>query len=115
MNTQKSRDACNASAWLERPDEMHQTNCPQFRPCNLDGLYPVRGHCVLSRSPGWYMIPSIEEYGRYCTTSDFAQCCWYHASQEETIRAVVDTRKGSTNEPIESAPLDSRLTSQASD
>lgn len=82
MNTQKRSDGFQVEAWPERPREKSQAVCPQFRPCALEGPYPVRGHCVLSRSPGWFMIPSIEEYGRYCSNPEFAQCCWLHDAGE---------------------------------
>jgi hypothetical protein len=89
MNTQKRSDASQVDARPERPHEKPRTVCPQFRPCDLKGLYPVRGYCVLSRSPGWFMIPSIEEYGRYCSNPGFAQCCWFHGVGE-TTRVVAD-------------------------
>jgi hypothetical protein len=51
--------------------------CPQFRQCAVERLYPVQGYCVLSQSSGWFMVPSIEEYRKYCTTSCFGACCWF--------------------------------------
>jgi hypothetical protein len=63
MNAQKRKNPYQVEAWAKCPREKSQALCPQFRPCNLEGLYPVRGHCVLSQSPGWFMIPSIEHYG----------------------------------------------------
>ena len=51
--------------------------CPQLRACRADRLYPVQGYCVLAESPGWFMIPSIEEYREYCTTPRWGDCCWF--------------------------------------
>jgi len=82
MNAQKRSDGFQVEAWPERPREKAQALCTQFRPCDLEGLYPVRGHCVLSRSPGWFMIPSIEEYQMFCTKAGFAQCRWFHDAGE---------------------------------
>ena len=89
MNAQKRRNPPQVDAWSEWSREKPQAVCPQFRPCNLEGVYPVRGHCVLSRSPGWFMIPSIEEYGRYCTRVEFTQCSWFRGTGEtvETVAA----------------------------
>jgi hypothetical protein len=82
MNAQNRRNPYQVDAWPKRPREKPQALCPQFRPCDLEGLYPVRGHCVLSRSPGWFMIPSIEEYQMFCMKAGFAQCRWFHDAGE---------------------------------
>jgi len=55
---------------------------PQFRGCDVERLYPVQGYCVLSQSPGWFMIPSIEEHREYCTTPRFGECCWFRKKHE---------------------------------
>ena len=98
MNAQKRRNPYQVEAWAECPREKSQALCLQFRPCDLEGLYPVRGHCVLSRSPGWFMIPSIEQYGRYCSNPGFAQCCWFHGVGE-TTRVVADPPESGRPEP----------------
>jgi hypothetical protein len=51
-----------------------QPRCPQLRACCAEGLYPVKGYCVLEESPGWFMIPSIEEYQESCTTLRWGDC-----------------------------------------
>ncbi len=55
--------------------------CHQFREQKI-GRYPMKGVCLFSQSPGWFMIPSIEEYREYCTTSRFGTCCWYRGAEE---------------------------------
>ena len=60
--------------------ESCQPLCLQFRSCSTERPYPVQGHCVLAQSPGWFMIPSIEEYREYCTRPRFAACCWYRGT-----------------------------------
>jgi hypothetical protein len=82
MNAQKLRNAYQVDVWTERPQDKSRALCPQFRPCALEGPYPVRGHCILARSPGWFMIPSIEEYGVYCTSLKFNQCPWFRETGE---------------------------------
>ena len=82
MNAHKRSDGFQVEAWPERPREKARALCTQFRPCTFEELYPVRGHCVLSRSPGWFMIPSIEEYQMFCTKAGFAQCRWFHDARE---------------------------------
>jgi hypothetical protein len=59
---------------LERNDEVYaralavslradfQPRCPHLRACRAEWLYPVQGYCAPAESPGWFMIPSIEEY-----------------------------------------------------
>ena len=54
--------------------------CPQFRASRSERLYPVEGYCVLAESPGWFMIPSIEEYRASCTTARFEGCCWFRGT-----------------------------------
>lgn len=51
--------------------------CPQFRPSKKATLYPVRGHCAPLRRPGFFAIPRLDEYGRFCTRPTFAECPWY--------------------------------------
>ncbi len=82
MDAQKKGDPPRVQAWPQPSPEILRTFCPQFRACGSDGKYPVRGHCVLSQSPGWYMIPSIEEYSRYCTRPEFPQCLWFRETGE---------------------------------
>ena len=65
--------------------------CPQLRACGAEGLYPVQGYCVLAESPGWFMIPSIEEYREYCMTLRYGDCCWFRriVSEEKTVAGEV--------------------------
>ena len=58
-------------------NEAPQPLCPQFRPYPNEAAYPVQGHCAPSHRPGWFVIPSIEEYGLYCTEAQYACCPWY--------------------------------------
>jgi len=51
--------------------------CPQLRACRAERLHPVQGYGVLAESPGWFMIPSIEEYREYGTTARWGDCCWF--------------------------------------
>jgi hypothetical protein len=37
----------------------------------------VQCYCVLADPPGWFLIPSIEEYREYCTTPRWGDCCWF--------------------------------------
>jgi hypothetical protein len=60
-----------------------QPQCPQLRPCHAEGLYPVQGYCVLAESPGWFMIPSIEEYWESCTTLQWGDCSWFRSNSHE--------------------------------
>jgi hypothetical protein len=82
MNPEQPSDEIHVAELANRLREKTKPLCPQFRSCNLEGLYPVRGHCVLSRSPGWFMIPSIEEYRTYCTSRGFVLCPWFGQTAE---------------------------------
>jgi hypothetical protein len=57
--------------------------CPQLRPCQAEGLYPVQGYCTLAESPGWFMIPSIEEYRESCTTARWGACGWFRGESHD--------------------------------
>lgn len=70
-------DLTHAHTLAEHLQERAVPLCPQLRPAHAEWLYPVKGYCVLDRSPGWFMIPSIEEYRSYCTTPRFRECCWF--------------------------------------
>jgi hypothetical protein len=59
--------------------------CPQLRGCRSERLYPVQGYCVLTESPGWFMIPSIEEYREYCATPQYGECCWFRRIDTEEM------------------------------
>ncbi len=72
-----------------------QPVCPQFRVCQLERLYPVRGYCVLAQSPGWFMVPSTEEYREHCITPRFRECCWFRRPQDNTESADWETREDS--------------------
>ena len=87
--TQKAIDGFQVSKWPDGPRDKQHTLCPQFRACDLERPYPVRGHCILAQSPGWFMIPSIEEYARYCTSAEFSRCCWFRRAGE-TVGALAD-------------------------
>lgn len=80
MNTEQPSDEIYVAELAERVRGETKPLCPQFRTYALDGLYPVRGHCILARCPGWFMIPSIEEYGRYCTSRGFVHCPWFRGT-----------------------------------
>ena len=67
------RSQCLAKRFGETPRPL----CPQFRGFNIERLYPVQGSCVQAESPGWFMIPSIEERGEYCKTPRWGDCCWF--------------------------------------
>ncbi len=64
--------------------ENGQPLCPQFHVCQLERLYPVRGYCVLAQSPGWFMVPSIEEYREHCLTSRYGECYWFERPHDNT-------------------------------
>ena len=57
--------------------------CPMFRSVRAGSLYPVQGYCLLDRSPGGFMIPSIAEFREFCTTSGFAACPWFGGGQDD--------------------------------
>lgn len=70
-------DETHARELAERLRENRQPRCPQFRLAQIERVYPVQGCRVLTQSPGWFMIPSIEEYWGHCTTPRFSECCWF--------------------------------------
>jgi len=55
--------------------------CPRLRAAHVKPFYPVDGYCVLDQSPGWFMIPSVEEFRTYCTSAQFDQCPWFKHMQ----------------------------------
>ncbi len=76
-NNRTSRD-CDMFEWgMLLPEEDTLPVCPQFRPYANEDVYPVRGHCAPLHRPGWFVIPSIEEFGLYCTDAGFARCPWF--------------------------------------
>jgi len=60
--------------------------CPQLRPATAQWLYPVEGYCTLEHIPGGLMIPSIEEYRTYCTSSRFHECKWFRKAVPTEVR-----------------------------
>lgn len=82
MKAAKVRDEIHVAEFAKRFREETKPLCPQCRPCDVEGLYPVRSYCVLSPSPGWLMIPSIAEYRTYCTGRGFAGCPWFRQTGE---------------------------------
>jgi hypothetical protein len=90
MNAEKPSDEIYFAEFAKRLREEIAPLCPQFRSCDVDGLFPVRGYCVLSRSPGWLMIPRIEVYRNYCTRREFVLCSWFC----QTDAAAVTDRGG---------------------
>jgi len=46
--------------------------CSLFRPAQADWIYPVAGYC--EGAPAGLMIPSIDEYRRWCSTAAHAAC-----------------------------------------
>ena len=74
-----------------RPDR--RPRCPQLRACRAERLYPVRGYCVLAESPGWFMIPSIEEYREYCTTPRYGDCCWFRRNGTGAMTGASDAHR----------------------
>ena len=67
--------------------------CPQLRACRAERLYPVQGYCVLAESPGWFMIPSIEEYREYCTTPRSGDCCWFRRIGTEEMTGADEAHR----------------------
>lgn len=76
MSAEDASDASHAAALAVHLNAEPTARCPQFRSYDLERVYPVRGYCVLTQSPGWFMIPSIEEYRNYCTSWGFHRCPW---------------------------------------
>ena len=91
MTTAKTRDDVSTHERTTQLLEAARPLCPQFRSCPLAEFGPVRGHCLLSQSPRWFMIPSLDTYGRYCTRSGFAACDWFGAG-DEMVGSVADAR-----------------------
>jgi len=60
--TAEQNDNIRARELAERLRKDPRPRCPPLRACRAERLYPVQGYCVLAESPGWFMIPSIEEY-----------------------------------------------------
>ncbi len=79
MTTRKTSDDVYPRKPAKQRPEAARPLCPQFHPCPMEELDPVRGHCHLSRSPGWFMVPNLDTYGKYCTRSGFASCGWFGA------------------------------------
>jgi hypothetical protein len=73
----KENDETHARELAQHLREEPRPLCPQLRACAPERLYPVEGYCVLAASPGWFMIPSVEEYREYCTTPRFGACRWF--------------------------------------
>jgi hypothetical protein len=84
----KGNDEIHARELAQHLRKEPRPLCPQLHACDLEGLYPVQGYCILADSPGWFMIPSIEEYREYCTTPRFGACRWFR-------------RVGATSGPVE--------------
>ncbi len=82
MDGERSSDDLHLAELANRLREEPGPLCPQFRSYNLERLYPVQGHCALSRSQGGFMIPSIEEYRTYCTRVTFVLCRWFGQTGE---------------------------------
>lgn len=76
-------DGARGGELAEALCEGRRHRCPQMRAVQADWLYPVEGYCVLHRAPGWLMIPSVEEFQRYCTTLRFQQCPWFTGSSDD--------------------------------
>jgi len=85
--TGEETDEIHVRKLAERLRENQEPLCPQFRLCQLERLYPVRGYCVLVGSPGWFMVPSIEGYREHCLTPRFGECCWFRRPQGNTESA----------------------------
>jgi hypothetical protein len=83
VNVEES-DEIHARELARRLCEDSRPLCPQFRMCDLERLYPVKGYCVLAQAPGWFMIPSTEEQREYCTTPRFGDCCWFRGTGENS-------------------------------
>jgi hypothetical protein len=90
--TGEESDEIHFRKLAEHLRENRQPLCPQFHVCHLETLYPVRGYCILVQSPGWFMVPSIEEYREHCMTSRFGECCWFNRPQGYTEPAEWGTR-----------------------
>jgi hypothetical protein len=73
----EGNDEMYADELAKRHRDEPRPLCPQLHACDHERLYPVRGYCVLAESPGWFMVPSIEEYREYCTTQQFGACRWF--------------------------------------
>jgi hypothetical protein len=76
----RGNDEIHAQELAKRLREEPRPLCPQLHSCDHERLYPVEGYCVLADSPGWFMIPSIEEYRQYCTTPRFGECRWFRGA-----------------------------------
>jgi len=53
--------------------------CPKLRPADMT-WYAVDGYCVVEGSPGRLMIPTLDTFHGYCTTTRFGHCPWFRAS-----------------------------------
>lgn len=51
--------------------------CPQFRAAQPACRYPHVGYCIAAAPAGHVLVPSIAEYGTFCTTPRFSACRWY--------------------------------------
>ena len=79
--TDGENDFVHIRGLASRPEPKRRPQCPQLRLTSTEWLYPVEGYCILERSAGRLMIPSIEEYRNYCTTARFHECCWFGGAE----------------------------------
>ncbi len=77
MNAKKANDAIETHEWPSDDSRKARPLCPQFRPCPMGTGASVGGHCLLSSSPRWLMMPTLDTYDRYCTRKGFAACDWF--------------------------------------
>ena len=82
MRTDETRRGIRIAELALELRAVTQPACPQFRPHKDQSEYPVRGHCTPLHRPGLFVIPSIDEYSRYCTGSGFALCPWFRGIGE---------------------------------
>lgn len=56
--------------------------CPRMRSAGTR-RYSVEGYCGLDASPIWLMIPSLDIFRNYCTTSRYPMCPWFERTHQE--------------------------------
>ena len=67
------------------------STCPMLRSAHARSLYPIRGYCVLGRSDGGFMIPSIAEFREFCSGPGFTACPLFRSAQDNlSAKRVMD-------------------------
>jgi hypothetical protein len=73
------REEARAQGLAERLQITRLPVCPMLKSADTN-WYAVDGYCVIEGFPGRLMIPTIDTFQGYCTTTRFCHCPRYRAS-----------------------------------